>query len=127
MKLRLKIIQEAKITSLDLEKEDMGDANSIVYERKLLEQHLEEAHSELSDIKSTWSGENLALETKVNRLAKQVAEETADKRQLQLHIDDLKNELIEFEARQIQKDNAIKEGNEKVCDMTLLISLKICI
>lgn len=40
---------------------------ALIQERKFLEQRLEEAHIQLSDIKSNWSAQNLALETQVSR------------------------------------------------------------
>lgn len=52
----------------------------LLAERRQLEQRLEEAHLHLSDIKSTWSAQNLALETQVSRLSHQVAAETTEKR-----------------------------------------------
>lgn len=84
-------------------------------ERKLLEQRLEEAHLHLSDIKSTWSVQNMALETQVSRLSHQVAAETTEKRkalqektesierikELEFILDKVQNEIT-------QRDNKVK-------------------
>lgn len=48
---------------MNLNKDEKVQA--LLQERKLLEQRLEEAHLHLSDIKSSWSAQNLALETQV--------------------------------------------------------------
>lgn len=114
LKLRLEIIQEARSTTFDIQRDDVGEANSVAQERKLLEQHLEEAHLQLSEIKSAWSGQKLALETQVNRLSKQVAEETAEKRRLIENVDDLRAELIKFDSKQIQWGKTIMGKNDKV-------------
>lgn len=84
-------------------------------ERKLLEQRLEEAHLHLSDIKSSWSVQNMALETQVSRLSHQVAAETTEKRkalqakmesmekikELEFHLEKMQNEIT-------QRDNKVK-------------------
>lgn len=87
----------------------------LLAERRTLEQRLEEAHLHLSDIKSTWSAQNLALETQVSRLSHQVAAETTEKRKA-LHSQDdqverLKSAQFELEcSRQAvaERDNKVK-------------------
>lgn len=51
----------------------------LMRERKLFKQQLEEAHLHLLEIKSSWSAQNLSLETQVDRLSRQVAAETTEK------------------------------------------------
>lgn len=91
-------------------------------ERKLLEQRLEEAHLHLSDIKSTWSVQNLALETQVSRLSHQVAAETTEKRkalqekmesierikELEFILDKMQNEIT-------QRDNKVINFMNRLC------------
>ena len=64
LKSRIQVLEESRLV---LNTGSMDDkVHSLFQERKLLEQRLEEAHLHLSDIKSTWSGQNLALETQVH-------------------------------------------------------------
>lgn len=86
----------------------------LLQERKLLEQRLEEAHLHLSDIKSTWSAQNLSLETQLSRLSHQVAEETSEKRKTIKQKDELAEKLkaVQFElekklAEFEQRDNKV--------------------
>lgn len=80
----------------------------------MLEQRLEEAHLHLSDIKSSWSGQNLALETQVSRLSRQVAEETTEKRKALQDRDDFHETIkrLEFEVEKCQEE--IRQRDNKV-------------
>ncbi|XP_023296937.2 golgin subfamily A member 1 [Lucilia cuprina] len=130
LKMRLQIVEKARIESLSTLSGD-DKLQALVHERKLLEQHLEEAHLQLSDIKSSWSGQNLALETQVSRLSKQVAEETTEKRKILKTKDDLIERVkhVEFELLKAkdeikQRDDKIKLLEEEIDELNL--ALKEC-
>ena len=115
LKSRLEIIEQSRIGM----SEGTGDdqVKSLLQERKLLEQRLEEAHLHLIDIKSTWSGQNLSLETQVSRLSRQVAEETADKHKALRARDQCMERICELEkivekcrAEVSEKDNKVSQG-----------------
>lgn len=91
----------------------------------MLEQRLEEAHLHLSDIKSSWSGQNMALETQVDRLSRQVAAETTEKRKALKAHDELaeKCKKLEFQLEKSQTD--IEQRDQKV-GTTLSISFPSC-
>lgn len=64
---KLKVLEEARFNfTSNISNDDK--VNALIQERKFLEQRLEEAHIQLSDIKSNWSAQNLALETQVGGL-----------------------------------------------------------
>lgn len=81
----------------------------------MLEQRLEEAHLHLSDIKSRWSAQNMALETQVDRLSRQVAAETTEKRKALTAHDEITEKLkkLEFQLEKAQTD--IEQRDQKVC------------
>jgi len=68
----------------------------------------------LSDIKGSWSGQNLALETQVSRLSKQVAEETTEKRKALKSRDDAieSRKQVSFELEKAKDE--IKQRDDKV-------------
>lgn len=122
LKSRIQVLEEsrASLTSGNTDEK----VQSLLQERKLLEQRLEEAHLHLSDIKSSWSGQNLALETQVNRLSRQVAEETREKHQALKLKDDLteKAKQLEFELEKAKneithRDNKIKLMGEEIDEL----------
>lgn len=88
---------------------------TLLRERRMLEQRLEETHLHLSDIKSTWSAQNMALETQVDRLSRQVAAETTEKRKAITAHDDLaeKCKQLTFQLEKAQAD--IEQRDQKVC------------
>lgn len=115
LRMRLEIIEQSRTGTLEATTDDQ--VKSLLQERKLLEQRLEEAHLHLTDIKSTWSGQNLSLETQVARLSRQVAEETADKRkalrirdQYLERIKELEKELEVAKREVSEKDNKVSSG-----------------
>lgn len=61
---KLKVLEEARFNFTSSISND-EKVIALIQERKFLEQRLEEAHIQLSDIKSNWSAQNLALETQV--------------------------------------------------------------
>ncbi|XP_030563571.1 golgin subfamily A member 1 [Drosophila novamexicana] len=130
MKMRMRIIEEARLEALpQLNTEQQVQA--LVQEHKLLEQHLEEAHLQLADIKSSWSGQNFALEKQVSRLSQQVAEETTEKRKaLKARDDAIENrKQVAFELEKAnseikQRDDKIKLLEDELNELN--ISLKEC-
>lgn len=87
----------------------------LLRERRMLEQRLEEAHLHLSDIKSTWSAQNMALETQVDRLSRQVAAETTEKRKAITAHDEIAEKCKQL-AFQLEKSNSdIEQRDQKVC------------
>ncbi|XP_062554418.1 golgin subfamily A member 1 [Armigeres subalbatus] len=122
LKSRIQVLEEsrASLTSGNTDEK----YRSLLQERKLLEQRLEEAHLHLSDIKSSWSGQNLSLETQVNRLSRQVAEETRERHNALKMKDDLmeKTKQLEFELEKTrnevsQRDNKIKLMSEEIDEL----------
>lgn len=87
---------------------------SLLRERRMLEQRLEEAHLHLADIKGTWSAQNMALETQVDRLSRQVAAETTEKRKA-LKIQDESAERLKQMAFQLENaQSEIEQRDQKV-------------
>lgn len=80
----------------------------------MLEQQLEEAHLHLSDIKSTWSAQNMALETQVDRLSRQVAAETTEKRKAIIAHDELAEKLKQLEFQLETSYTDIEQRDQKV-------------
>ncbi|XP_021704706.1 golgin subfamily A member 1 [Aedes aegypti] len=122
LKSRIQVLEEsrASLTSGNTDER----IRSLLQERKSLEQRLEEAHLHLSDIKSSWSGQNLALETQVNRLSRQVAEETRERHNALKLKDDLieKVKQLEFELEKTrnevtQRDNKITLMSEEIDEL----------
>ncbi|XP_016943146.2 golgin subfamily A member 1 isoform X1 [Drosophila suzukii] len=130
LKKRMKIVEESRLESLGkLNSEQQVQA--LIREHKLLEQHLEEAHLQLSDIKGSWSGQNLALETQVSRLSKQVAEETTEKRKALKSRDDAieSRKQVSFELEKAkdevkQRDAKVKLLEEEIDELS--VALKEC-
>ncbi|XP_023168798.1 golgin subfamily A member 1 [Drosophila hydei] len=130
MKMRMRIVEELRLDALpQLSTEQQVQA--LVQEHKLLEQHLEEAHLQLSDIKSSWSGQNFALEKQVSRLSQQVAEETTEKRKALKSRDDAienrKQVAFELEKANIeikQRDDKIKLLEDELDELN--VALKEC-
>lgn len=113
LKMRLQIVEQTRLEALNTLNAD-EKVQALIQERKLLEQHLEEAHLQLSDIKSSWSGQNLALETQVSRLSKQVAEETTEKRKVSKQRDDLNEKVKHLEFELLKTTEEIKQRDDKV-------------
>lgn len=112
LKSRLEIIEQSRIGLSEGSGDDQ--LRALVQERKLLEQRLEEAHLQLIDIKSTWSGQNLSLETQVSRLSRQVAEETAEKRNAVKSRDFYLDQIKELEKALGVAKAEVSEKNNKV-------------
>ncbi|EDS28846.1 omega-crystallin [Culex quinquefasciatus] len=122
LKSRIQVLEESRALLTSGSTDDQ--VQSLLQERKMLEQRLEEAHLHLSDIKSSWSGQNLALETQVNRLSHQVAEETKEKYQALRLRDELaeRSKQLDFELEKsrnevTQRDNKIKLMGEEIDEL----------
>lgn len=87
---------------------------SLLRERRMLEQRLEEAHLHLSDIKGTWSAQNMALETQVDRLSRQVAAETTEKRKALKAQDEMVEKMKQITFHLEKANSEIDERNQKV-------------
>lgn len=113
LKTRLQIVDQSRVeTILSLSADEKVQA--LVQERKLLEQHLEEAHLQLSDIKSSWSGQNLALESQVNRLSRQVCEETTEKRKALKARDEFAEKIKQLEFDLQKANEEVQQRDNKV-------------
>ncbi|EDV98427.1 golgin subfamily A member 1 [Drosophila grimshawi] len=113
LQMRMRIVEEARLETLPTLRPEQ-QVQALVHEHKLLEQHLEEAHLQLADIKSSWSGQNYALEKQVNRLSQQVAEETTEKRKALKARDDA-IECRKQVAFDLEKANCeIKQRDDKI-------------
>ncbi|XP_073846388.1 golgin 97 [Musca autumnalis] len=113
LKMRLQIVEQTRLEALGSLGSD-EKLQTLIQERKHLEQRLEEAHLQLSDIKSSWMGQNLALETQVSRLSKQVAEETTEKRKIQKQKDDLIERVKHLEFELLKSTEEIKQRDDKI-------------
>ncbi|KAJ6645576.1 Golgin subfamily A member 1 [Pseudolycoriella hygida] len=121
---KLNVLEEARFNFTSNISND-EKVTALVQERKNLEQRLEEAHIQLSDIKSNWSAQNLALETQVSRLSRQVAAEATEKRKAittqDAHIEKVKElefQLETFQSEISQRDNKIKLLEEEIDDLS---------
>lgn len=111
--LKTQIYEEARVNFTINQSKD-EKVQSLLRERKMLEQRLEEAHLHLADIKGTWSAQNLALETQVDRLSRQVAAETTEKRKA-LKIQDEFAERMKQTAFELEKaQNEVEQRDQKV-------------
>ncbi|XP_050083384.1 golgin subfamily A member 1 [Anopheles aquasalis] len=124
LKSRIQVLEDTRVSLTTNSGSTDEKIQCLLQERKLLEQRLEEAHLHLSDIKSSWSGQNMALETQVNRLSRQVAEETTEKHKALKQKDELMERLkqLEFEHEKLQsevtqRDNKIKLMNEEIDEL----------
>ncbi|KAF7269360.1 golgin 97 [Rhynchophorus ferrugineus] len=79
----------------------------VASEKKLLEQCLEEAHLQLSEIKTSWSDKIASLETQVGRLSRQAAEEGSERRR-----------AVEDREKLIEKIKQL-EAELELCNMEL--------
>lgn len=112
LKDKLQMLENTKLNALKNSTDD--HIKCLLQERKLLTQRLEEAHLHISDVKSNWSSQNLALETQVSRLSRQVAEETTEKhKSLELSRSYL-NEIKLLEENLELMNNDLKERDNKV-------------
>lgn len=120
---RFQIFEEARLNLTSAT--DNGDkVKRLLREHKLFEQQLEEAHLHLSDIKSTWSAQNIALETQVDRLSRQVIAETADKRRA-LHVQSELISQIDLISCQLEEAKShVEERDEKVAHFFETISVQ---
>ena len=80
----------------------------------MLEQRLEETHLHLSDIKSNWSAQNISLETQVDRLSRQVAAETSEKRKALLSLDELAEKRKQLSFQLEKSRGEIEQRDQKV-------------
>lgn len=112
---RLEISEQSRalFASTDADNEKV---TLLLQERKILENRLEEAHLHLYDIKSSWTSQNLTLENQLQRLSRQVADETAEKRKafeakesLCERIKQLETDLIKARDELNQRDNKVTQ------------------
>lgn len=122
---KLQIYEEGRI-NFSVNQSNDEKVQTLLRERRMLEQRLEEAHLHLSDIKSRWSAQNMALETQVDRLSRQVAAETTEKRKALLAHDELaeKCKQLSFQLEKTQsdideRDQKIKLMSEEIDDLSL--------
>lgn len=110
---RLEIAEESRalFTATDNENDKI---KLLLHERKMLENRLEEAHIQLHDIKSSWTSQNLSLENQLQRLSRQVAEESAEKRKVMEIRDGLIEKVKHLEYEMIKVKDEIKHRDNKV-------------
>ncbi|KAL5287428.1 GOLGA1 family protein [Megaselia abdita] len=123
LRSRIKIFEQSRLDVVATLNSD-EKIKALGQERKLLEQHLEEAHLQLSDIKSVWSSQNLALETQLARLSSQVAEETTEKRRAvkerdesQQKVKNLEFDFVKLTEEVGQKDCKLKLQQEEIDEL----------
>lgn len=86
----------------------------LLQERKMLENRLEEAHLHLYDIKSSWTSQNLTLENQLQRLSRQVAEETAEKRKAFETKEAMLEKIKQLELEMAKSNEEMKQRDNKV-------------
>lgn len=109
----VQIFEEARMNFTSNASKD-EKVQSLLRERRMLEQRLEEAHLHLSDIKGTWSAQNMALETQVDRLSRQVAAETTEKRKALKAQDEIAEKMKQIQFQLEKANSEIDERNQKV-------------
>lgn len=110
-KLDISEQSRALFTSSDSENDKI---KLLLQERKMLENRLEEAHLHLYDIKSSWTSQNLTLENQLQRLSRQVAEETAEKRKAFETKESLMEKIKQLEFDLIKTRDELKQRDNKV-------------
>lgn len=95
---------------------DNDKVSLLLRERQILENRLEEQYLHLRDIKSSWTSQNLTLENQLDRLSRQILEETAEKKKafdakavLCEKISQLEKDLIKARDELKQRDNKVKQ------------------
>lgn len=101
----------ALFASLDSENDKV---KLLLHEKRILENQLEEAHLHLLDIKSSWTSQNLTLENQIDRLSRQVAEETAEKRKAVEAEQSLCDKVRQLESDLIKARDELKQRDNKV-------------
>lgn len=109
----VQIFEEARMNFTSNASKD-EKVQSLLRERRMLEQRLEEAHLHLSDIKGTWSAQNMTLETQVDRLSRQVAAETTEKRKALKAQDEIAEKMKQIQFQLEKANSEIDERNQKV-------------
>lgn len=124
LRSRIKIFEQSRLDVVATLNTD-EKIKALGQERKLLEQHLEEAHLQLSDIKSVWSSQNLALETQLARLSSQVAEETTEKRRAIKEKDEVQQKVknLEFDFTKLAEEVGQKDCKVRLCTFYLQIKI----
>ncbi|XP_049285157.1 golgin subfamily A member 1 [Anopheles funestus] len=124
LKSRVQVLENTRVSLGTNSGSTDEKVQCLLQERDLLEQRLEAAHLHLSDIKTSWSSQNMTLETQVSRLSRQVAEETTEKYNALKVKDELIEKLkqLEFEFEKLrsevtQRDNKIKLMNEEIDEL----------
>uniref|UniRef100_A0A182MUY7 GRIP domain-containing protein n=1 Tax=Anopheles culicifacies TaxID=139723 RepID=A0A182MUY7_9DIPT len=124
LKSRVQVLEDTRVSLGTNSGSTDEKVQCLLQERELLEQRLEAAHMHLSDIKTSWSVQNMTLETQVSRLSRQVAEETTEKHNALKVKDELIEKLkqLEFEFEKLrsevtQRDNKIKLMNEEIDEL----------
>lgn len=68
----------------------------------------------LFDVKSTWSNQNLSLETQLSRLSRQVSEETNEKRRTKEICNELREKLKVLEFDLMKSADELRQRDNKV-------------
>ncbi|CRK92994.1 CLUMA_CG006586, isoform A [Clunio marinus] len=120
-KLEISEQSRALFSSADSENDTI---KLLLQERNFLENRLEEANVQLIDIKTSWANQNMSLEDQLQRLSRQVAEETAEKRKayelkekMIEKIEQLEFDLMKTKDELKLRDNKIKLLNEEIVEL----------
>lgn len=115
---RVRILENSHAEFTGTLSRDDEPVQRLLAERQLLEQRLEEAHLHLADIKSTWSAQNLALETQVSRLSHQVAAETTEKRKALTSQDD---QVERIKRTEFELEKCRTELEQRDCKVSVAV------
>lgn len=118
LKIKLEILESSR--SLLSDSNDNDKISLLLYERKLLETRLEEAHLGLIDVKSNWSSQNMSLETQLQRLSRQLTEETGEKRKAIEARENLQEKIKLLEFDLLKSNDELKQRDNKVSKQQLV-------
>jgi golgin subfamily A protein 1 len=117
LKDRVAILEQrtnAECVNLGAELTVNDRVQALLGERILLERRLEEAHLHLLDIKSSWSGKISSLETQVERLCRQTAEEGTERRRTEQERDALMERTKALEVIVEKGKSTAKEKDDRL-------------
>lgn len=117
LKIKLEILESSRALLSD--SNDNDKISLLLYERKLLETRLEEAHLGLIDVKSNWSSQNMSLETQLQRLSRQLTEETGEKRKAIEARENLQEKIKLLEFDLLKSNDELKQRDNKVSKQQL--------
>lgn len=108
-------LEISKRSQVSIASSDVDDKVALLLrERKMMENRLEEQYLHLRDIKSSWTSQNLTLENQVNRLSRQIMDETAEKKKVYDEKASLCERIKQLETNLLKVQNELEQRDNKV-------------